>query len=173
MNESDPYDIWKDILTISESKTAVINSASSELSGESYCGRPLVGKIIVLPISSAQNFAPGKLWYSISITDPGMQHPPLGDIFCEGVLRVAFDDIEFQRAGKSLITNDQAKEIWQSVDSVWDKIEVLMIHCHAGASRSPAVAKAISMKYQPEFASFFDDLYSPNELVYNIMMKTI
>ena len=82
-----------------------------------------------------------------------------------------FDDIEWEKDNFQMLEEYQAKSIWAFVEKIWNDVEVLMIHCNAGISRSPAVAKAISAKYQPEFAEYFDQLYSPNKLVLEKLNK--
>lgn len=74
-------------------------------------------------------------------------------------------------ANRKLFNEAHAEQILTFVKKVWDDIDILMIHCYAGISRSSAVAKALSEIYQgDQYNQFFDTLYTPNQLVY-IMLK--
>ena len=69
-----------------------------------------------------------------------------------------------------MFNGELARQILEFVDRVWDEIEVLMIHCEAGISRSPAVAAAIAkLKYKDDAAYF--RIYRPNTLVYLTLLQ--
>ena len=55
--------------------------------------------------------------------------------------------------------------------NVWDKVEVLLIHCDVGLSRSPAVAAALSHIYYSDDGPWFESDF-PNHLVYNLLVGT-
>jgi predicted protein tyrosine phosphatase len=56
-------------------------------------------------------------------------------------------------------------KLWDFVDRVWDKIDLLLIHCNAGISRSTAMGQVISKFFQPKFEKYYGMLYSPNKLI--------
>jgi predicted protein tyrosine phosphatase len=161
---------WGNIIDASNRKTIVIKNAKKKIiDSDNYCGRPVLGKIVVLPMTSLSEFVCDKPWSCISITDVGSRDRHMNNTNRVGIHRAQFDDIEFDRSELEKITKDQAKDIWEFVEEVWDKSELMMIHCVAGISRSTAVAKAISDVHQPTFSKYFDQLYSPNKLVYRVM----
>jgi hypothetical protein len=58
------------------------------------------------------------------------------------------------------------------VNKVWDKIDLLMVHCLAGISRSAAVAAAIAkVKYNDD--SLYFTRYKPNISVYSILSELL
>lgn len=85
----------------------------------------------------------------ISISDP----PPYGEPArlnkCwgqEAVGRWAFWDLDETYAGDhaGLMQPQQAEEIWAFVHEWKEKVEAFVIHCEAGASRSPSIAMALA-----------------------------
>jgi len=136
---------------------------------EFYCGRPVIGKIVILPKDVLSQFRCQKKWACISITNPDIVDWDLHitDVNRIGFLRAGFDDIDHWNPGKQLITDEQGRAIADFAIEYWDQIDLMMIHCHAGMSRSTGIGKAISERYQPEFSHYFDQLYWPNPLVYS------
>ena len=137
---------------------------------KTYFGQPLNKKLLVLPRSAAQDFTYDKPWACISIgTEPG-DWPKINMCQRIDILQIAFADLSKPEKDMILFNEKHAKQIWDFVDKVWDKIDVLMVHCMAGVCRSPAVAAAIAkVKYGDDFMYF--DLYLPNSLVYTTMLK--
>jgi predicted protein tyrosine phosphatase len=127
-------------------------------------------KLLVLSRSAAKDFSCDKPWACISVAaDPG-DWPKINKVQQVDLLQLAFADNEYDWEDKSLFSPQQAKQILEFVEKNWDKIEVLMIHCYAGISRSPAIAAAIAkLKYQDN--SMFFQLHTPNKLVYNTILK--
>lgn len=165
-------EMWGYLTEQSERKVLRMTEAGMEITDtENYFGRPVLGKILILPRVSAQEFFYHKPWACISISDatsPYTKDIPEAEIITQNlvdVIKLKFDDISKLKEGYKRITLDQARQIMEFVDRVWDKIELLMIHCNAGLCRSPACGQVISEKYQPDFASFYEDLYHPNEAV--------
>ena len=166
MNEEEQ---WKILLKGSEQKTTVMDGANQKiLNCEHYCGRPVLGKVIALPISALHNFKYDKPWAAISITNPDDVLPKISEDNRIDLLSLQFDDVEFIRGTMVPISSEQAKQVWEFVEQYWNNIDLLMVHCHAGFSRSTAISKAISEKYQPNFADYFEQLYMPNKLVLKI-----
>ena len=63
------------------------------------------------------------------------------------VLRIVFDDIEKPFFGATHFDIAHAEEILRWLDEVEGKVDKVFVHCHAGRSRSAAVAKFIAEKY--------------------------
>ena len=58
-----------------------------------------------------------------------------------------------------------AEQILDFVDSYRDNIDLIVVHCEAGISRSSATAGALSLILNKTDQYFFDN-YLPNALVY-------
>jgi predicted protein tyrosine phosphatase len=134
-------------------------------------GQPTNGKLLVLPKSKAAEFTHSTPWACISIgSEPG-DWPKINKCQQVDILQIAFADIDLpRRTGHILFTEAHAQQIWDFVEKVWDQVDLLMVHCLAGQSRSPAVAAAIAkIKYNDDMMYF--RLYTPNSLVYNTLLK--
>ena len=120
----------------------------------------------------------------ISITDYGYDFAELKNK-PHHLLQLAFDDVDgdvfIDEIGENpsaedklkiekkyhMFSNEQAKQIVEFVNDVWDKVDVIIFQCEHGQSRSAAVAAAIMQyKYQNGIEIFADDNYYPNKLVY-------
>ena len=106
---------------------------------------------------------------AISITS-GPKFPALDEANRVGLLRLNFDDITEPGTPRSF-TPALAAEILDFVAGVWGQIEVLLIHCDVGLSRSPAVAAALSRIYYGDDGPWFE-LDFPNRLVYDVLVET-
>jgi predicted protein tyrosine phosphatase len=148
-------------------------------------GRPVLGKILILPRADAVRFQYNKPWACVSIgCDEDFPHG-MSEDNRKDFLRLEFADLEGMSepykehliaCGKPLpllFTADHAKKINQFVESVWDEIDLLLVHCRAGLSRSTAVGKALSKKYDQPHEEFYDKLYIPNKLVYRLMLESM
>lgn len=92
----------------------------------------------------------------ISITDPG-EFANLQDGW-DDVLRLQFNDIDFQILDYTLFSDKQAEYIKNFLYNNSD-FDLCVVHCYAGISRSAAVAKYISERF---------NLYYPkNYALYN------
>ena len=92
-------------------------------------------------------------------------------------LYLVFDDIDKDlsevidtRTGKpfnlTFFNSDHAKQITSFVNDIAEDINILVVHCHAGVSRSAAVAKFIAEKYGLKFEHSYS-LY--NKHVYRVL----
>ena len=93
------------------------------------------------------------------------------------VLHLAFDDAEptdgFRLPpGVRLMTRGQAEEVWRFVEQHRGEVGAFVVHCHQGASRSPAVAAALAARLGVDGRAFWTD-YSPNRHVYNLLRDTM
>lgn len=82
----------------------------------------------------------------ISITDSGFADIPI--FFPEDrILRLQFEDVEREskRTNYLLFTEEHAHIILESVTTCLENEDItkIIVHCHAGISRSPAVAAAL------------------------------
>jgi len=112
----------------------------------------------------------------ISIADPGSPQPiirPSG--LCRGILRLRFHDAEPTEGFLSppeikQMTHQQAQAIWQFVKKHLSDIKLVVVHCEAGMSRSPAIAAAICKGLGGDDSRFFDE-FQPNMLVYGLLLE--
>jgi predicted protein tyrosine phosphatase len=137
--------------------------------------------IEVCPRQTAANMhAPEFPWAVISIKNPDMSPLEFPTANCLGVLALDFDDADRQpdqspmareSTKYTLFTAEMAEKVWDFVEGVWDKADVLLIHCNHGMSRSPAVAAAIAKTKHGDDQEWFRRK-SPNRLVYRLMLET-
>ena len=142
---------------------------------ESRFGQPINGKLLVLGRSAAADFTFDRPWACISIgTEPG-DWPKINRCQLVDLLQVAFFDLDRMPDISDteeivLFNEDHARQIWEFVDAVWDRVDLLLVHCLAGVARSPAVAAAIArVKYGDDKLYF--KCYIPNSLVYRTMVE--
>lgn len=102
----------------------------------------------------------------ISISTPGHSPAKLYDV---PALHLVFHDLDSPYHKVPLFNEEQASQIWTFVSSLKD-IELLIIHCDAGISRSPAVAAAIAFSRGENPGNYFNR-YLPNRWVYRVMLK--
>lgn len=142
-------------------------------------GRPILGKILILPRSSIEQFQNLKPWACISIGENRQMDFPfkLSMKNCLQFLRIEFSDSEvdckFHNYKLPVFNNQHAHDISNAINPIWNVIEVLVVHCHAGISRSAAIGKAFAEYYNQPNTDLYDDLYCPNQLVYNIMKNEL
>lgn len=95
--------------------------------------------VCILSRGAAERYEPEGLELCISIGDPEAPPAQLSTAFL-AVLRLAFNDImAAEQPGDVLFAGEHAAAIVQFVEQ-WPQAERLVIHCHAGVSRSPGVA---------------------------------
>jgi predicted protein tyrosine phosphatase len=98
-------------------------------------------EIRVLSREAAERYEPQTAEVCISISDPTAAPAQLSGAFT-AVLRLAFNDIATAAAqgdGDILFATEHAEAILQFVQQ-WADAERVVIHCNAGASRSPGIA---------------------------------
>ena len=99
----------------------------------------VVPEFIVLSREDAESYEPRGKEICISISDPDAPAARVSSRFA-AVLRLQFDDV-IERGEESdiLFAEEHAREIRDFVGS-WSNASRVVVHCHAGVSRSPAVA---------------------------------
>lgn len=87
------------------------------------------------------------------------------------VLRLSFDDVDH---GENSIDEKSAASIAQFVENWKDKIDLIIVHCEAGISRSAGVGAAI-MKYlyNDDSLIFNSPRYAPNMLCYRRVLNAL
>ena len=98
-----------------------------------------IPEFVVLSREDAERYAPREREICISIADPDADAARLSSDFA-AVLRLNFTDIiEQQDPSDVLFSEDHARAIREFIDS-WPDATRIVVHCHAGMSRSPGVA---------------------------------
>lgn len=96
-------------------------------------------ELTVLSREAAERYEPRGREICISIGDPRGLPAQLSDAFV-AVLRLAFNDITaYPGADDVLFAEEHAEEVLRFV-AQWPDVDRIVVHCHAGASRSPGTA---------------------------------
>ena len=102
---------------------------------------------------NAEFFRSDRPWAAIQISHRD-DFPALHDENRVGLLRLIFEDTEAADTPESFIPA-LATEILDFVKRMWDQVEVFLVQCEVGLSRSPAVAAALCRIY------YGRDAYTP------------
>ena len=131
-------------------------------------------EIVVESFVGATYFKSAVPWACISIASGEDEWPTINEVNRIGWLQLAFADtrVPDPLCPVTVFDDNHADRILDFVDNVWDRIELLFVHCEAGTSRSPAVAAAISrMHYGDDGPFMLPHLYEPNLLVYRKLLR--
>jgi len=136
-------------------------------------------KIIVTDRDSIQRGIVVKSTYVvISIADPRVPKAKITRVSAlKDILFLHFSDSS-PLAGRilpkniKLMTRQHAVAIWKFVDQYKDQVGAIVVHCHQGMSRSPAIAAAIA-RYLGLDDKRFRTLLHPNEYIYQLMIDTM
>lgn len=96
----------------------------------------------VLSREAAERYEPEGVELCISISDPSAPPARLAAGFAE-VLRLAFNDIQAAGSADDVLFDDEHAAAVLEVVARWPGVERIVVHCHAGVSRSPAVALGV------------------------------
>jgi predicted protein tyrosine phosphatase len=98
-----------------------------------------IPEFVVLSREEAERYEPGEREICISIADPDTDPARLSRRFA-AVLRMNFTDVvEPEDPSDVIFSDDHARAIRDFIDS-WPDAARIVVHCHAGMSRSPGVA---------------------------------
>ena len=90
------------------------------------------------------------------------------------VLRLCFDDAVDTSFWQNLMTTEQAEAIAAFVRQYEQEIDILIIHCTEGISRSAAVAAGILNGLEEDESWIWQDTkYRPNPLVYELVKEAV
>jgi predicted protein tyrosine phosphatase len=89
---------------------------------------------------------------------------------CRGILRLSFPDRDVppKDGPNDLFSEDDARKVWKFVLDNMD-VQMIVVHCTMGASRSPGMAAAISKVFLGDDEEFFKK-YAPNRHVFRTML---
>jgi predicted protein tyrosine phosphatase len=98
-----------------------------------------IPEFVVLSREEAERYEPGDREICISIADPDTDPARLSRRFA-AVMRLNFTDVvEPEDPSDVIFSDDHARAIRDFIDS-WPDAARIVVHCHAGMSRSPGVA---------------------------------
>lgn len=127
-------------------------------------------------ITHARLFECDVPWAAISIVSAVGGNPILSTKNRVGLLNMAFEDIDFlspTTPPELIFDQPKAQQILDFVAEMWPQVKCFLVHCHAGMSRSPAVAAAIEHIYHGEKSdSYWFKTKVPNMLVYRTILNT-
>lgn len=107
----------------------------------------------------------------ISISDHrGDRQDPPANEFTRDILHVDFHDINMATDGLDLFTDAQAIEILNFYTRYRNETELVVAHCTAGMSRSPAVIAALQKIHTGDDSEWFKKK-TPNSYVYNHILS--
>jgi predicted protein tyrosine phosphatase len=105
---------------------------------------PSLVSILVLSRSEAEQFQPAARAICISISDSHVTPAALSPAFA-AVLRLSFDDVQGVHASDERPFDDSHATAIMDFVRRHGEGSQLVVHCHAGVSRSPAVAVALAV----------------------------
>lgn len=91
-----------------------------------------------------------------------------GDVFVDESPKnpSAEDEVKIEKK-YHMFLDEQALQVAEFVNEVWDTVDQIICQCEHGQSRSAAIAAAIMQyKYRNGIDIFADDNYYPNKFVY-------
>ena len=124
----------------------------------------------ILSREDAERYEPQGLEVCISITDPETSPAVLSRGFA-AVLRLAFNDIVAQGTPEDvLFAPDHAAAAVGFIER-WRHAERLVVHCHAGVSRSPGVALGLCDRFGWPAAALEESYPSWNRWVREVLLN--
>ena len=105
----------------------------------------------------------------ISITEPGRDAVIPKLHHCKEILRLHFHDIQNVSKDYTCFDSSMAKKIIDFVNLNANRVELIVVHCYAGVSRSVAVASALAKIINHKD----DNIFSrgvPNMMVYSTIL---
>jgi predicted protein tyrosine phosphatase len=106
----------------------------------------MIREVDFMSQARAEYFKPMTREAIISITGSGHPRAKLRKGWFR-ILRLVFDDVEAPFFNAVHFDNLHAGKILVWLEKVENKVDKVYVHCHAGRSRSAAVAKFIAEKY--------------------------
>lgn len=139
----------------------------------------MIKDIIVLPRRAIPELDTPLSWAMISIATHEDTWPEYDEKNCKKVLRLAFNDADFKNSDNpnnegttedQLFDKKRANLILDFINEV--EVDMLVVHCEAGVSRSPAIAAVIAKILFNDDSKFFKAPYTPNMHVYRVLLDT-
>ena len=130
-------------------------------------------KIKVLNRETFENFKSDESFVVISITDPNSEKVKIKNKPID-ILFLQFYDLDKDTAifpySRFIFNTNQAEQILNFIEEYKDKVNLIVVHCEAGISRSAGVAGALSLIYNGSDEYYFKH-YLPNIFVYRTILN--
>ena len=150
---------------------------------EPICREVFAGDVLKLQVldrSLARTVTHPEPYAVISIGEPQMKPAPLADSpQCKAVLRLHFSDVasDLPRLRSVMhvapFTPELARQIADFVrEQMQNNVNLIVVHCEAGMSRSAGVATALSQFYNHDETHFLVH-YRPNAHVRRVMLNAL
>ena len=129
--------------------------------------------IKVLNREAFEKFKSDEPFIAISITDPNSEKVKIKNKPID-ILFLQFYDLDKDTGqfpySKFIFNTNQAEQILNFVEEYKDKVNLIVVHCEAGISRSAGVAGSLSLIYNGTDEYYFKH-YLPNMLVYRKILN--
>lgn len=131
-------------------------------------------KFIVTNREQVRRIDPSVPHIVIQITDHSGEFPILpSNANRLAVLQVRFDDVDKDIYDQKCITFDQAQETVDFVLQYKDSVQLIIVHCNGGISRSAAVAAVLDKHlFNGDDIKYFE-VFRPNAKVYSTLLKVV
>ena len=130
-------------------------------------------KIKVFSEREVKDYIPTEPYIHISISSSttGLLYLPTND-FRRMIMYCHFYDLDSPYIIKSykIFDEKEAKRIWYWVKQYLKDVDMIIVNCEAGISRSAGVAAALSKVLNGDDSYYFKN-YSPNMLVYRKLLE--
>ena len=130
-------------------------------------------KIKVLSREGFEKFESNESFIAISITDPNSEKVKIASKPLD-ILSLQFYDLDKDTEvfpySRFIFTVNQAEQILNFVKEYKNDVNLIVIHCEAGISRSAGVAGALSLIFNGTDQYYFKH-YLPNMLVYRNILN--
>jgi len=107
---------------------------------------PTIREVSAISLHSARLWYPQPREAMVSITGTGEVRVVLKRGWAY-TLRLCFDDIEEPRFGRTLFSENHADRVLDFLGKNESKVDHVVVHCTHGQSRSPAIVRFISERY--------------------------
>lgn len=127
-------------------------------------------RVIALSREAVTKFRSEQPYVVISLTDSDAEHPLLEQSQAlQERLTLQFDDVLPENCFSCdssrpyiAMSEDDADAIARFVERWWGNVATIVVHCHAGLSRSTAVAAAIRGHHQQDDQDLYEAPRDPN-----------
>ena len=126
-------------------------------------------RVVFLSQAEAERTAALNNWAVISITQPSDADAALQPGWA-AVLRMRFHDTDDANSVLTVFNQEHAEAVVKFVREHEANVEGILVHCHAGISRSAAIAKFIADTYS---LAFPDKYASYNKLIYRRLNQVL
>jgi predicted protein tyrosine phosphatase len=129
----------------------------------------MLKRVVFSSQSDAEKAAASPLWAVISITQPSDPAAALQEGW-GAILRMKFHDTDDADSILTVFSPEHAEAIVRFVRAEAGRVEGILVHCHAGISRSAAVAKFIADTYRLDFPEKYS---AYNKLIYRRLNQVL